>query len=327
MIKRIIIIIILGLLASQFKKLPPESKRDVLCYPAKQQYHSSRDSLENNYYFKYNNHVYYHSSSNINMNGNDYNHDFKISNSSPDTFKCIDINFAKDKDHVYYHGVLVKKADPESFKPLEWPYAQDKNYYFKETEITQEVFNFIPNILEKTYKNDELGVSFRYYFDNRYNLKEDSGIFYFQENKNSNDIFSPEYQEYVEIYRKEENQNLENAVRKMLSDLKLENSCLIKNIKIEKNKESLELRPKNSFSESECLTNSPCRAYQTNSVEQAKCCEEIKRKFCFSQCASLSCGYFEYQPQNSKNKMFRACRPLLDTPFFNFNSIKLFDNK
>jgi hypothetical protein len=145
----ILTIITLGFIGTAFlTKLPPESKRNILCYPAEHTNQIYTPFPENSfdkvvgtrYYFEYNGFVYYHEPLNINMNGEAYGpHDTKKQNSDPKTFQCIDANFAKDKNQVYYWGSVVKKADPETFRPLDWPKAKDKNYYFRGTEITGKV--------------------------------------------------------------------------------------------------------------------------------------------------------------------------------------------
>lgn len=124
----------------QQDQLIPDEKKNILCYPKEYENQIYRPiknkSKFYNYYFEYNNKVYFHQSQSSDTNGNVYGpSDIKFQNSSPATFKCIDRNFAKDKNNVYYWGSQVEKADPETFKPLAWPKAEDKNYYFSQTKI------------------------------------------------------------------------------------------------------------------------------------------------------------------------------------------------
>lgn len=46
------------------------------------------------------------------------------------TFKTIDGDYGKDKNHVFHREHVVKNADPASFKVLKGVYCKDKNYGF-----------------------------------------------------------------------------------------------------------------------------------------------------------------------------------------------------
>ncbi|MFH0854820.1 MAG: DKNYY domain-containing protein [bacterium] len=107
-------------------KLHPKEQREILCYC----------SNGSSYYFKYNGVIFFHGES-LTWSGS-FASDIKLENSDSNTFECIDSNYAKDKNNVYYWGTKVEKADPESFKPLDWPNARDKNYYFEEYKIKHE---------------------------------------------------------------------------------------------------------------------------------------------------------------------------------------------
>ena len=60
----------------------------------------------------------------------------KIKNSNPESFKCIDFYWAKDKNNVYWCGKIFKHADASTFekiadKPLTfYNWAKDKNYVY-----------------------------------------------------------------------------------------------------------------------------------------------------------------------------------------------------
>lgn len=145
----VLMLLILGIaffiLNNTEERLPVETEREIICYPAEynNQIYKPLDEnsfskmVEPRYYFKYKNTVYYHQES---MGWDGYSKfDKKLNNSDPDTFRCVDANFAKDKNQVYYWGSLVKKADPSTFEPLDWPRAKDKNYYFRQTNIESRV--------------------------------------------------------------------------------------------------------------------------------------------------------------------------------------------
>lgn len=129
------------------KLLPQNIKRNIICYPDEynnqiyKPIHGDNNSASSYYYFSHGNSVYLHKP--ITTCEGDCpgagEGDFLIKNADHGTFKCIDLNFAKDKNHVYYWGEIVEKADPESFEPLDWPKSKDKNYYFNETKIEREI--------------------------------------------------------------------------------------------------------------------------------------------------------------------------------------------
>jgi len=141
----IIFIIVLGSAFYILNKLPDAANREIICYPLEYTNQIYRPLDDNSsftsffkkqrYYFKFRNSVYYSEKCCGGKNYGGTEFDVKLSHSDPDTFKCIDANFAKDKNQVYYWGFRVKKADPATFQPLDWPHAKDKNYYFNETEI------------------------------------------------------------------------------------------------------------------------------------------------------------------------------------------------
>lgn len=100
-----------------------QDKRKILCH--------SGDSTS--YYFVLDGLVWYHYDTvgwSASAKG-----DIKLENSNFASFECIDRNYAKDKNNVYYVGVKVEKADPLTFEPLDWPNARDKNYYFEGYKI------------------------------------------------------------------------------------------------------------------------------------------------------------------------------------------------
>lgn len=114
--------------------------KEILCYPRdhiKGDSHANFDEIfRPSYYFAYINSVYFHQPGAVNMNGSYSGElDIKLENSDPLSFACIDSNYAKDRNNVYYFGSIVEQADPDTFEPLDWPRARDKNYYFNAAKI------------------------------------------------------------------------------------------------------------------------------------------------------------------------------------------------
>jgi len=144
----LVVVFILVILIIKKNKLPSEKNRNILCYPSEytnQEYKPLDDNsfdkqMGTRYYFEYDGVVYYHSPETMSISGSfSSKFDSKINNSHPNSFRCIDANFAKDKNNVYYWGSVVEKADPETFEPLDWPRAKDKNYYFNGAEREKKV--------------------------------------------------------------------------------------------------------------------------------------------------------------------------------------------
>ena len=65
-----------------------------------------------------------------------YIYNKKIKSAAPESFHTLSGLYAKDANHVYFEGAIIDKADAPSFETLDFSYAKDKkNVYYLKTII------------------------------------------------------------------------------------------------------------------------------------------------------------------------------------------------
>lgn len=100
----------------------------------KQAEYSSFKVLKGGIYSKDRNSVYYQ----YGAISNTLDIEDKIEEADPKTFKALNENYAKDKNHVFYERKIIKDADTRSFKVINTFYAKDKNNVYYDGEIVKD---------------------------------------------------------------------------------------------------------------------------------------------------------------------------------------------
>jgi hypothetical protein len=102
---------------------------------------------------------------------------FVIDEADYRSFKSINNDYGKDKDHVFYTYLVIPKADPASFEYLGDLYGKDnKHGFYVEKMISEDGAHFgaVPNCQDKPYSDDPVTVA--YVRDSKKVYKQESVI-------------------------------------------------------------------------------------------------------------------------------------------------------
>ena len=180
----------------------------------------------------------------------------------------------------------------------------------------------------KMYKNDKIGISFRYFGNEKSHIRENyDGRLQFVDYSGKTGKYIPNEEDYIKIYQKDSEDSFKTVVTRIISKKASSlNQCSIDVIK----KGDVQIltityKKKYVFDKNKCMPNEDvleCRLRQSNEYT----------KLSFDKCSNFEKGhygnYFIYQPQNTKDKIvfIRHIKGMNARPW-DTSTIKLFESK
>ena len=179
----------------------------------------------------------------------------------------------------------------------------------------------------KIYKNESIGISLVYVGNEKSYIKEIGGKLQFVDYFEKMNKYSPNGQDYIEVYRKNTNDSFKEAVIKIISEqVSSLDQCLIKTS--ENNGRQIvnvTYEDEYVFDKNKCFPDDEGHECLYRQVDE-------HTKLAFANCSNFEKGpygnYFIYQPQNTKNKIvFIRHVGGMDAAPWDASTIQLFESK